>query len=190
VTLEGFARKGAVKVLTISGASPDASNEPEDCPGGECVNTERTELQLGGNPFSYRFPKHSVTVFVFSGSGSDEQPPRVPNGLSGSGADGRAFLFWNGNPEADLQGYNLYRSRCPAGPYRDRVNPSPLEVPEYLDVGADSDVTYTYAVTAVDRSGNESSLSGKVSVAVGGGDDLPVGDDWTPPSPPILLQAE
>ncbi len=190
VALEGFARKGAVKVLTISGPSPDASNEPEDCPGGECVTTERTELQLGGNPFSYRFPKHSVTVFVFSGSGSDEQPPRVPNGLSGSGADGRAFLFWNGNPEADLQGYNLYRSRCPAGPYRNRVNASPLEVPEYLDVWADSDVTYTYAVTAVDRSGNESSLSRKVSVAVGGGDNPPVGDDWTPPSPPILLQAK
>jgi hypothetical protein len=70
------------------------------------------------------------------------------------------------------------------------VNTSPIEDPEYLDLGADGDVTYTYAVTAVDRSGNESSLSGKVSVTVGGGDDLPVGVDWTPPSPPILLQAK
>ena len=190
VALEGFARKAGVKVLTITGPSPDASNEPTDCPGGECVTTDRTELQLGGNPFSYRFPKHSVTVFVFSESGLDEQPPRVPTGLTGSGADGRAFLFWNGNPEADLQGYNLYRSRCPAGPYRDKVNGAPLEVPEYLDSGADSNLTYTYAVTAVDKSSNESSLSGKVSVTVGGGDGPVVGDDLTPPSPPMLIRAE
>lgn len=136
--MEGFEKKAAVKVLTITGPSPNASNEPEDCRGGECVTTVRTELQVGGNRFSYRFPKHSVTVFVFSGSGSDDQAPRVP---------------------------------------------------EYLDVGADSDVTYTYAVTAVDRSGNESSLSGKVSVVVGKGDDRPVGVDRTPPSPPILMGA-
>jgi hypothetical protein len=190
VVLEGFERKASIKVLTLTGPSPSAGNEPEDCPSGDCVTTEEKNLQLGGNPFAYRFPRHSVTVLVFSRSGTDEQPPRAPNGLSGSGADGRAFLFWNGNPEPDLRGYNLYRSRCPAGPYRDRVNTSPIEDPEYLDLGADGDVTYTYAVTAVDRSGNESSLSGKVSVTVGGGDDLPVGVDWTPPSPPILLQAK
>lgn len=190
VALEGFARKGAVKVLTITGPSPDASNEPEDCPGGDCVTTEQEELQLGGNPFSYRFPRHSVTVFVFSAIGSDEKPPRVPTGLVGSGGDGKAFLTWNANPEADLRGYNLYRSRCPAGPYRNRVNTAPFGVPEYLDTGADNNVTYTYAVTAVDRSGNESSLSGKVSVTLGGGNGPPVGDERTPPSPPILLKAK
>jgi hypothetical protein len=190
VALEGFSSKAAVKVLTITGPSPDASNEPEDCPGGECVTTERTELQLGGNPFSYRFPKHSVTVLIFSQTGADEQPPRVPTGLAGSAGDGQAFLFWEANPEEDLQGYNVYRSLLPGGPYRNRVNAAPLEIPEYLDTGADSDVTYTYAVTAVDRSGNESSLSGKVSVTMGEGDGRPVGDDRTPPSPPILIQAE
>jgi hypothetical protein len=190
VVLEGFARKGAVEALTITGPSPDASNEPEDCPSGECVTTERTELQLEGNPFLYRFSKHSVTVLVFSGSDSDDQPPRVPTGLSGSGGEGRAFLFWEASPEEDLEGYNVYRSRCAAGPFQGKVNASPVEIPEYLDVGADSNVSYMYAVTAVDRSGNESSLSGKVSVVVGEGDDIPVGDDRTPPSPPILIQAK
>jgi len=190
VVLEGFAGKDTVEVLTITGPSPNASNEPQDCPDGDCVTTERTELHLGGNPFSYRFPKHSVTVFVFSGRGWDEQSPRVPTGLNGSAADGKVFLFWNGSQEGDVEGYNLYRSRCPAGPYRDRVNASPLQVPEYLDVEADGSVTYTYAVTAVDQSGNESSLSGKVSVTVDGSDGPPVGIDQTPPSPPILLQAE
>jgi hypothetical protein len=190
VTLEGFARKASAKVLTITGPSPSAGNEPEDCPGGDCVKTEQQNLQLGANPFAYRFPKHSVTVFVFSASGSDEEPPGVPNGLSGSAGAGTAFLFWNGNPESDLLGYNLYRSRCPSGPFRYRVNKEAIEIPEYLDTGVDNDVSYTYAVTAVDRSGNESRLSGKVAVTVGQGDDPPVGDDQTPPSAPILIQAE
>jgi alpha-L-arabinofuranosidase len=190
VLLEGFPRKASVDVLTITGASPHASNDPEDCPGGECVTTERQNLRLGGNPFSYTFPKHSVTVFIFSATGSDDQPPRAPNGLSGSAGNGNAFLFWNANPENDLQGYNLYRSRCAAGPYRYRVNAEPIEIAEYLDTGVDNDVTYTYAVTAVDRSGNESSRSAKISVAVGGGDEPPVGEDETPPSPPILIQAD
>ena len=147
-------------------------------------------VQLGGNPFSYRFPKHSVTVLVFSRTGSDDQPPRAPNGVTGSAGAGNVFLFWNENPESDLQGYNVYRSRCAAGPYRDKVNREPVSDPEYMDTGVDEEVSYTYAVTAVDRSGNESSLSGKISVTVGQGDEDPVGEDSTPPSAPILLQAD
>ncbi len=190
VDLKGFKKKKSVKVLTITGPSTDAGNEPEDCPGGDCVSTEEKVLQIGTDPFSYRFPKHSVTVLVFFAVGSDQQPPQIPVGLSGSGGDGRAFLFWDANPDADLRGYNVYRSRVAAGPYRDRVNEEPIETPEYLDTGADNGVTYTYAVAAVDRSGNESALSGKVSVTVGEGDSPPTGEDQSPPSPPILIQAQ
>jgi hypothetical protein len=190
VVLEGFERKATVKVLTLTGPSLGAGNEPEDCPSGDCVTTEEKDLQLGGNPFTYRFPRHSVTVLVFSRTGADEQPPRVPAGLAGTAGDGQAFLFWEANPEEDLQGYNVYRSLLPGGPYRNRINTAPLDIPEYLDTGADNDETYTYAVTAVDRSGNESSLSAKVSVTIGEGGGPPVGDDRTPPSPPILIQAE
>jgi hypothetical protein len=159
VVLEGFARKTSVKVLTITGPSPSAGNEPEDCPSGDCVTTEQQDLQIGGNPFSYRFPRHSVTVFVFSRTGSDQQAPRFPTGLAGSAGDGRVFLYWDENPEGDLEGYNLYRSRRPDGPHRNRVNAEPIEILEHLDPGVDNDVTYTYAITAVDRSGNESDFS-------------------------------
>ena len=194
VHLEGFARKTAVRVLTINGPTPSASNEPEECPGGDCVNTEERLLSLAGNPFAFRFPKHSVTVLVFSRSGSDEQAPGAPVGLRGSAGDGRAFFYWEENRESDLEGYNLYRSRCPAGPYRHRVNESPIRIPEYLDETVDNAVTYTYAVTAVDRSGNESTRSDKVSVTPlqgqGDPDDVPNEDgDRSPPSPPILLEA-
>jgi alpha-L-arabinofuranosidase len=159
VVLEGFTRKTSVKVLTITGPSPSASNEPEDCPSGDCVTTRQQDLQIGANPFSYRFPRHSVTVFVFSRTGSDQQAPRFPTGLAGIAGDGRVFLTWDENPEGDLKGYNLYRSRRPDGPHRNRVNTEPIDSPEYLDPGVDNDVTYTYAITAVDRSGNESDFS-------------------------------
>ncbi len=190
VMVEGFDRKARTRVLTITGPSPGASNEPEDCPSGDCVTTVEQNVRLGNNPFSYRFPKHSVTVFVFSESGSDEQPPQVPGGLQGSAGIGSAFLFWNENSDGDLLGYNVYRSRCTAGPYRHRVNEEPIEVAEFLDTGVDSDVRYTYAITAVDRSGNESGLSGKISITVGEEDGPPVGEDEHPPSAPVLLQAE
>ena len=159
VFLEGFERKTWVKVLTLTGPSPNASNEPEDCPSGECVTTEEQDLQILGNPFSYRFPRHSVTVFVFSRTGSDQQAPRFPTRLDGRAGDGRVFLYWDKNPEIDLEGYNLYRSRRPDGPHRNRVNAEPIKTLEYLDPAVDNDVTYTYAITAVDRSGNESDSS-------------------------------
>ena len=159
VVLEGFERKTSVKVLTITGPTPSASNEPEDCPSGECVTTEQQDLQIGGNPFSYRFPRHSVTVFVFSRIGSDQQAPQFPTGLTGSAGDEQVFLYWDENSEGDLEGYNLYRSRRPEGPYRHRVNAAPIEIPQHLDPGVDNDVTYTFAITAVDRSGNESDFS-------------------------------
>jgi hypothetical protein len=194
VLLEGFDRKGSLQSLTITGPSPSASNEPEQCPSGECVSTQQQPLELAGNPFSYRFPRHSVTVLIFSRSGSDQQAPRVPVGLRASAGDAEAVLYWEANAEADLQGYNLYRSRCPAGPYRDKINPAPLPIPEYLDEGLDNGVTYTYALTAVDRAGNESALSAKVSLTPLSGngepEDPPVGgQDRNPPSPPVLLQA-
>ncbi len=163
VSLQGFGRKDSVKVLTISGPSENASNEPEDCPAGNCVTTREQRLQIWGNPFSYRFPRHSVTVFVFARTGSDEQPPGAPAALKRSTGNEKVLLMWEPNRASDLAGYNVYRSRLPDGPYRNRINEALIEAPEYLDPGLDNDVPYTYAVTAVDRSGNESGFSNIVT---------------------------
>jgi hypothetical protein len=164
VALEGFARNTSVKVLTLTGPSPNSSNEPEDCPSGDCVTTEEQDLRIGGNPFSYRFPRHSVTVFVFTRTGSDREAPGFPTGLNGRAGDGRVTLYWNENPEGDLEGYNLYRSRLRNGPYGNRINAEPIDSLEHLDRGVDNDVPFTYAITAVDRSGNESGFSDVVTL--------------------------
>jgi hypothetical protein len=105
-----------------------------------------------------------VTVFVFSLTGSDQQAPQPPTGLSGRAGDGRVFLYWDQNPEGDLQGYNLYRSRRLDGPYGNRINAEPIDSPEHLDPGVDNNVAFTYAITAVDHSGNESGFSNIITL--------------------------
>jgi hypothetical protein len=192
VEIAGFQKKSRCKVLTVTGASPGTNNEPEDCPSGDCVRTTEKGMDLPRGGFAYRFPKHSLTVLVFHKAGSDQNPPRNPTGLSGSAGDGKAMLYWDANREQDLDGYFIYRSRSPEGPFRHRVNDFPVLANEYLDIGLGNDVTYTYAVRAVDLHGNESPFSNKVRLTPreGGGDpdDPPVGSgDETPPSPPILL---
>jgi hypothetical protein len=75
----------------------------------------------------------------------DTFPPRPPEGLQVIEVQGAVEVSWSPNTEADLAGYNLYRDGV-------RVN-------EKLIVGTtfrDAAPGKVYAVTAVDRRGNES----------------------------------
>lgn len=78
---------------------------------------------------------------------------------------GHIELSWDINQEPDLQGYWVYRSEQPdtAG---QRINTILLLTPTFRDITAVQGKQYTYRVTAVDRSGNESSLSSPVTAAV------------------------
>jgi alpha-L-arabinofuranosidase len=194
ISLEGFQPKAQCKTLTITGPSFGANNEPEDCQSGQCVNTREDTKNFQGSGLAYRFPRHSVTALLFTRVGSDQQSPVNPAGLAGTAGDGRVQLVWDMNIEEDLDGYFVYRSRSPEGPFHYRVYSAPIDGNEYLDTTVDNEATYTYAVTAVDLAGNESGFSNKISLTPGSGnggpDDPPVtGGDQTPPSPPILLKA-
>ncbi len=192
IRLTGFPRKADVRAVTITADSPNVTNEPDDCPGGDCVTAEERVVRLAGNPATYRLPKHSVTVLVFYREGSDQNPPQTPDRLLGFTGDGTARLRWDENGESDLKGYNVYRSRCPEGPYRHRLNDAPVADAAYVDRAVDSGVQYTYAVTAVDRAGNESELGDKIVLTPLPGDPdtgPPDGNpDTVPPSPPVLKE--
>ena len=71
-------------------------------------------------------------------------------------------LSWKPNPEADLAGYNLFRGEND-GPPR-RLNSELLFSPTFLDTTVGPGNTYSYAVSAVDRKGNESARSKTVHV--------------------------
>ncbi len=89
----------------------------------------------------------------------DTFPPAAPVGLRAIPAPGSIELSWEGNSEPDLAGYHVYRAP-PGGSWE---NIAAANLPGFSDRGVEKGKTYRYAVTAVDRSGNESPRSAEVS---------------------------
>jgi hypothetical protein len=86
----------------------------------------------------------------------DHRAPNVPVGVYSVTGDGEVFLYWIENQEDDLDGYRIYVSPRPEGPYEligeTRFN-------HFTDSEARNGRTYYYAVTAFDFDENESDLS-------------------------------
>ena len=83
----------------------------------------------------------------------DTLPPAAPAGLALRVFEDSAFLTWEPGPESDIVGYRVLRREGPDGPFL------PLTA-ELLVATGYNDPAHTpgdaYAVSAVDRSGNES----------------------------------
>jgi len=92
--------------------------------------------------------------------------PAPPTNLVATPGDNQISLTWNDNTEADLVGYNVYRSLRPGSGYI-RLNPRILTSSQYLDTGAANCITYYYVVSAVDTFGYESAYSDQVSASAG-----------------------
>jgi hypothetical protein len=69
-------------------------------------------------------------------------------------------LSWEPNQEADLLGYNVYRTNG-IGSFV-RINTQPLTSADFRDLTAQPKIVYRYSVTAVDRNGNESARSAPI----------------------------
>jgi len=87
---------------------------------------------------------------------SDCWVPPTPGGVYSVTGDGYIEIFWDDLYIQDLDGYRVYRSDREYGDY--------LEIgwstdTHFIDDNVLNGVTYFYAVTAVDYSGNESELS-------------------------------
>jgi fibronectin type 3 domain-containing protein len=93
---------------------------------------------------------------------ADTTPPAAPAGLAATAGDATVWLDWSDNGEADLDGYNVYRSTTSGGGYS-QINGSLLSSSDYTDNSVSNGTTYYYVVTAVDTSSNESGYSGEVS---------------------------
>ncbi len=86
----------------------------------------------------------------------DEFPPAPPTGLRATAAPNSIELAWDQNSEPDLAGYRIYRSAAD-GPFEKIAIVN--EIPSYSDQHVEHGKTYRYALTAVDKSGNESARS-------------------------------
>ncbi len=92
----------------------------------------------------------------------DRFPPAVPRGLTALAGINTVELAWDRNTEPDLQGYAVYRA-AGDGPL-EKLGPS--EPPSYSDKAVESGKTYRYAVSSIDRYGNESKPSEAVSISL------------------------
>jgi len=89
----------------------------------------------------------------------DVFPPATPSGLqavsSGQGQKPFIDLVWAPVTDADLEGYNIYRSEDSGGEAR-KLNPVPIKPPAFRDNDVLPGREYHYSVSAVDVRGNES----------------------------------
>jgi len=99
----------------------------------------------------------------------DTFPPAVPQGVVTAVLPGATSgslvvdLSWSINVETDLAGYYVYRSEQ-EGTKGQRIIPDLLPTPAVRDTSVVPGHRYWYAVTAVDRAGNESLPSTPVAV--------------------------
>lgn len=103
----------------------------------------------------------------------DVTPPAVPTGLSGTAQVNAVALTWNANA-TDTVGYNLYMDGT-------KVNGSLLTGTSYTKTGLTAGTAYTFELSAVDGSANESAKSSSIT-------KTPLAaPDTTPPDAPTNL---
>lgn len=102
----------------------------------------------------------------------DYTAPLPPEDVWCAPREGGVEIAWSRSPEPDLEGYFVYRAR-----HRDdqvdwsravRLTPTPISDPYFFDADVEPGATYSYAVTALDDSGNESGYSASASAYVEG----------------------
>ncbi len=123
----------------------------------------------------------SAEISAVPTAGPDTIPPTVPQNLVASPGNVLVNLYWSANIDPDLASYKVYWGPSP-GNYTRVV--SGVLTPNYQVSGLANGVTYYFAVSAVDTSGNESSKSIERSAAPNG--TVP---DTIPPNPPVNLVA-
>jgi len=125
--------------------------------GVSIIKQPDTEVQVEGDDTP---PVRVVAHDIF--------PPAVPTGLqaafSGEGQKPFIDVIWAPVTNADLAGYNIFRSEN--GGAAIKLNSELVKSPAYRDFSVTSGKTYTYSVSAVDVRGNESHRSEQTSEPV------------------------
>jgi fibronectin type 3 domain-containing protein len=95
---------------------------------------------------------------------ADTFPPAAPSALFAQPSQGRIALGWTGVASADLAGYVVLRGEG-ATPMMQPLFTDPIADTAFTDSTTRAGVRYTYAVVAVDKSGNRSRESNRVEEA-------------------------
>jgi len=92
--------------------------------------------------------------------------PAAPTNLTAEAGDNNISLDWDDETEADIAGYNVYRSLTSGWDYT-KINQLLLTNSEYVDTGVTNCLTYYYVVNAEDTFGYKSVFSDEVSAGPG-----------------------
>jgi hypothetical protein len=119
-------------------------------------------VELSGHRFELRGAVSPAVTLVMA----DTFPPMAPTGLATiPGTQGNKptiDLSWQPNTETDVAGYNVYRREGSSAELR-RINDKPILGPAFSDPTITPGTIYTYRVTAVDGTGNESPPSAEAT---------------------------
>jgi hypothetical protein len=110
----------------------------------------------------------SLNSNAISVSPLDTFKPSAPSSITVAAAPGRLSVFFPANPEADIAGYNIYRSTDPDLPKTqwNKLNAELLTRTTFQDERVEAGKRYYYYLTAVDQAGNVSAPSEVVSETV------------------------
>lgn len=113
----------------------------------------------------------------------DTAPPLVPTGLKATDRGEDVLLIWKMSPELDVTHYNVFRTfsvQDDAELTKLNLRPIPFDEPRFVDDTAPRGVPLYYRVTALDKRGNKSALSGPAPL---------LAEDKDPPGPVEKLLA-
>ncbi len=107
-----------------------------------------------------------IIGFVVQSGGAADLPPAAPTGLAATAGNETVSLNWNDNAEADLDGYNVYRSTTQGSGYG-KLNVAIVSTSDYIDNTVTNGIPYYYVVKAVDVNGHESGYSNEATATPG-----------------------
>lgn len=118
-------------------------------------------VSLGGNGEPVESLESNVAVIA----AKDVFPPSAPTAITIAAAPNNLSIFFAGNTERDVEGYEIYRTLDAAVPLPQwqKLTVDLLKTNTFQDTKVESGKTYYYYLIAVDRSGNESRPSEIVS---------------------------
>jgi len=114
-------------------------------------------------PYTESLDSESVDI-----SARDTFPPAAPKGLIAISGESSISLTWEVNRERDVALHKIWR-RIRGTAAFELLTEDGVEGNSFTDTGVQKGVRYEYAVTAVDREGNESNMSELVTAIIQGG---------------------
>ncbi len=156
--------KGTAPHFRIFRAGPGGMPEPV---GMTDTNEYDDTTVAMGTVYRYRVQGFNGDVHQSEVSGEVEVTPvdlfapAVPAEFSAVQGVGAIELVWQRNTEEDFAGYNVFRAE--GGGEFEKIA-GPIDAPAYSDRAVEAGKTYRYAVSAIDRTGNESARTAPVEV--------------------------